>query len=730
MNNLERVQAGFNKLDMDDDKRDKALENISKWLTEDRFSIYRKSIEDLIDGEEWDLLLYNFFQTLPFGTGGRRGPVGIGPNTYNSFTLCSSVQGHVNYMRSKFGDRALTVVIAFDVRRFLDLKGRYGAEENSPVFGLSSRDFAKLAAEVYAANGVSVFMPDPHGEWLISTPELSYAIRHVGAAGGLNVSASHNHPDDNGGKFYDEFGGQEVPPNDEHFSNLVELVEVIDSTPFDKALKAGKITYLSHEEIHTGYINLNRNLSRRPQARSAKIVFTNLHGAGDTNVGDVLQSAGFDVHYVPAQRKHDGQFPNVPFQIANPEVPESMEQAVALAKSIQADVVFSTDPDADRIGVMAPGHDGEFVFLTGNEIGALTTDQVFACMAEDGDLPKRPIFVTTEVTSRLPGAIARTHNSQVVDDLLVGCKYIANVISSLENNQEFRHISGSPADYVIGLEESHGLMVSTSVRDKDAAGAAIMLAERASLEKARGKTLVDALYDLYRKVGVHIARQVSIVIEGAVGMEKIASMQRGFRELQMGGTLGGRTITKKDDFLDEAAHGSFLSGTDEKARNFISFEVDGGFRVLVRPSGTEPKIKLYAEVIGNPLGANASDQAIEEERMLLNEQLQTVMDDVAQQGYELLGLNMPRFALRCSPLLGLDARIDFANRFVNELATTSAEKNGDALGAWIDTRLSSYGKDARGLIKWGVQEWLSSTEIPLGDAERLAIQMAFDLSSQ
>lgn len=726
MSHLELAKIGFQSLDIDVQKREAALNNLLLWLEDARFESYVPCLQRLIEEKEWDLLLYNFFQTLPFGTGGRRGPVGVGPNTYNPYTLCSSVQGHVDYLRSKFGNKELKVVIAFDVRQFLDLRGRYGTQENNPVYGLRSRDFAKQAAEVYAAHGVQVMMPDPEGPWLISTPELSYAIRAIGADGGLNVSASHNHPDDNGGKFYDQYGGQEVPPNDETFSAFVENVREIKAVDFDSTLASGGISYLSHKEIHSGYIGLNAGLSLRKSARSARVVFTNLHGAGDTNVGDLLENTGFEVHYVEEQRSHDGQFPNVPFRIANPEVPESMEKAVELAEKINADLIFSTDPDADRIGVMAPGPDGQFFFLTGNEIGALTTDQVFSARAEDATLPANPIFVTTEVTSRLPGAVARSYKSQVVDNLLVGCKYIANVISSLEEDGKFRDITGSPADYVIGLEESHGIMVTTSIRDKDAAGAALMLAERASQEKEKGKTLYHSLHDLYRNVGIHIARQVSVVIEGAVGMEKIAFMQQSFRELEVGALLGDLKIVRKDDFLNEAKHGKFLSGTDEKARNFISFEVEGGLRILARPSGTEPKIKLYAEIIGQPMGKGALDSIIVEEKRVLNERLQRVMDAVAQQGYRFLGMDMPVFALRVSPLLGLEARVDFATCFVNELAIQAEKNEGeDSLGIWVDARIDAYGKDARGLVKGGVLSWLESGLDGVSNTSKKAIASLF-----
>ncbi|GMV41256.1 MAG: phosphoglucomutase [Myxococcales bacterium] len=701
-----RIEGGFASLDIDPDKKERALANLRRWLTEETFADYRPSIDALAERGAWDLLAYNFFQTIPFGTGGRRGPVGVGPNTMNPWTLATSVQGHVAWMRKKFGQGApLSVVIAFDVRVFKDMKGRYVGVQ-SPLHGITSRDFARMAAEVYAANGVAVHLPDPAGDWFVSTPELSFAIRTLRANGGLNVSASHNHPDDNGGKFYEERGGQEVPPNDELFSELVEQVEGFGRMPWDEGRAQGLITLLDAAVIHEAYVQENLSLTLRPAARGAHIVLSNLHGTGDTNVGEVLERAGFRVDYVPEQRPHDGQFTHVPFRIANPEVPESMGMAVDLAKRVGADLVMATDPDADRLGMMAPDRQGTWRFITGNELGSLVFDHRLTCLAEDGRMPAGAFVVKTEVTSMLPAAIATYHGARVVDGLLVGCKYIADVMANVEERGHFGPLQATLADYVAGMEESHGVLITPNIRDKDAAGAALTLAELASREKARGRTLYHALDDAHRKAGVHQTAQVSIVIEGTAGMESIARIQRGFRAQEVGGLFAGLGVTHKDDFLDESTHGAYKSGTDRSARNFLTFRLVGGARFSVRPSGTEPKIKLYVEVTEPPLGLGATDEALDASRARAATEVQRIADAVATQAYAFLGVTMPAWALRTSPLLGLAHKQDLVDAFVPELVAAAQDHSGPALVEWIEARLAPYGKDPRGLIAPAMRAWV------------------------
>ncbi len=724
---LDEVRRGLATLDVSDDKRQRAAEAIERWLTDERFATYRPTIEGLVARGAWDLLLYNFMQTMTFGTGGRRGPVGVGPNAFNPWTLATSVQGHVAFMRERFGDDAsLSVVVAFDVRVFRDLRGRYRDVPN-PLLGMRSADFARIAAEVYAANGVTVLMPDPDGDRFLATPALSFAIRELDANGGLNISASHNHPDDNGGKFYDHRGAQEVPPHDEHFARIVDGIDDAPQLPFEQARDEGLVAYLPGE-IYERYLTLNEGLALEPGAPRTMVAFTNLHGVGDESAGAVLERAGFDVRYVESQRPHDGLFPNVPFRIGNPEVPQSMEAVTALAREVGASVALATDPDADRIGAVVPRRsDDSWVFLNGNEIGAIVTDHVFSRRVLAGTLPEHPFFVTTWVTSRVVTAVARRWGARVVDDLPVGCKYIAEVLRRVEEEGTLRGDPASLDDYVLGLEESHGFLVTPRIRDKDGAGVAVLLAERAAAEASRGRTLYDVLLDVYRAVGVHRTRQVSIVVEGAVGMERIAQVQAAFRALAVGDELAGHHIEVREDRWDVTRYGEFVSETDRAARNIIHLVLGEHVRVLSRPSGTEPKIKLYVEVMGKPLGKNSSDERVLAEITRLDALANDVADGIAQFAYHALGVEMPRWALRLSPLMSLVNRRDFVESVVPELARRAAAGSApQPLRRWLLDRIAPYGKDAIELVRPALAAWLPQSG--LGEDGMALLSEVLDLA--
>src|SRR5215510_14859423 len=347
---LQQVAQGFRGLPVTDEARQTAVRHIAQWLTETPLLPYRPQLEWLIAQQQWSLLLDSFYRVLPFGTGGRRAPVGIGTNRFNAWTLASSVQGHVMYLRERYPNQDIAVVIAYDVRAFHDLRGLYARDLPNPLLGMTSRAFAEVAAGVYTANGVQVAMLPEAATTYISTPELSFAIRHLQATAGLNVSASHNHPDDNGGKFYNDRGGQEVPPHDEAMATQVERVSHVEGLDFAAAKATGLISWLT-PDVHEAYVALNMAQSLHPEARQAHVVFTALHGTANTTVGVVLRQAGFQVDLVAAQAVPDGTFPAVPYRAPNPEVPESMQQGMELAREVGADAVLACDPDADRLGV-------------------------------------------------------------------------------------------------------------------------------------------------------------------------------------------------------------------------------------------------------------------------------------------------------------------------------------------------------------------------------------------
>jgi len=643
MDRLQQAIAGFQSVDADAAFKTQAAKNLTRWLTEPEFAPYRQQIEWLIDEKKWAGLLDRFYQIMPFGTGGRRGLVGIGPNRMNLWTLGASVQGHAAYLKERFPSTPkLTVALAYDVRQFEDRKKNYNPSLPNPVLHLSSKRFAQYAACVYAANGIaSYILPDgtltPHpppggrGEArYLSTPELSFTIRFLHAHGGLNISASHNPPDDNGGKFYDERGGQPVPPDDQIMADLVEQVTVIKAMEWPEAVRSGKIQFLD-EAPHKAYIELCRkqSLVKPPRFDEIQVVFTPLHGVGGMGAMEVLTAQGFRVRPVEEQMQPNGQFPNVT-DLPNPEFPRSMDRAETLAKSVGADLVIATDPDADRVGAMAPdsaplagrasdgsslpslarpANPGEaaFHFLTGNQIAALLTHFKLSKLVENGTMPRRPIVAKSLVTSNLVTRIARHFKAQVVDNLLVGFKYIAEVLHQLEETGAYEEIEGTPDDYVIGCEESHGYLVTPHMRDKDSGAASLLLAEMALDCKRAGTNVVAYLHGLEKQFGYFRHEVRNIAMPGVEGKMLMARMLNRLRETPPQ-TIGDRKVTSVDDLQDENGWlGPFKGATDKAARNVLVFQVGEGVCIALRPSGTEPKAKAYIEVCSAPCPHGMSD---------------------------------------------------------------------------------------------------------------------------
>jgi phosphoglucomutase/phosphomannomutase len=724
-----RVREAFARIEVPAALRERAEENLARWLEEEAFADARPQLEALIEKGCFDRLFDAFFQDIPFGTGGRRGPVGFGPNRINPFTVATSIEGHAAFLRKRFPGAGLAVVVAFDVRVFNDLRGVYDPGRPNPLLGLSSRDFARIAAEVYAANGIRVWMP-PAGTGgaaggetrYISTPELSFAIRHLRAHGGLNISASHNHPDDNGAKIYNDRGSQEIPPTDERLARIVEATTSARRLPFDEAAQKGLICLLP-AEVSKSYLATNAAVSRHPRARSARVVFTPLHGTGYSSAGASLEQAGFRVDLYPDQATPDGTFKNVPFRSPNPEVRESLFGARAAAQSSGADLVLGTDPDADRLGLMAP-HQGSWVFLTGNEIGILLAHYL---MLGAGSRPAPcPRFaITTVVTTSLFGRIARTAGVHVIDDLGVGFKYIADVLNSIEATGAYRSLRTRLEGFVIGIEESHGYLVTPACRDKDAAGAAVLLAEIASLQKEQGKSLIDYLDEIYRELGYVTNVLVSTVMLGARGFANMQRIQASLRQ-DPPRQIGGRAVQRLDDRWDEAGPlGKLVSETDRASRDLLTFELDGGVRLTLRPSGTEPKNKIYVEVSGQALGKGASREALEAEKARVAGLAREVARAFTQEMLSRIGVTLPDHAFEISDLVALENKQDFAAKLLPELIERlSRGEQGAALDAWLDGRLKGYGADARLLVAPAVRAYLASA--PVAAPVRAWLEAAFE----
>ncbi len=630
MNLLTQAICGFETVAAEAAAKTQAAQYLERWLTADEFAAYRPQLHWLIETKQWPGLLDRFYQILPFGTGGRRGPVGVGPNRFNLWSLGASVQGHCAYLKERFpGISPLRVALAYDVRQFKDKNQRYHPDLPNPVLNLSSKMFAQYAAGIYAANGIHAhILPDTSPRYL-ATPEVSYIIRRLEAHGGLNISASHNPPDDNGGKFYDERGGQPVPPDDQIMADLVDQVASVKAMPWGEAVRGGRVHFLD-ETAHEAYIDLccRQSLIAPPKADEIKIVFTPLHGVGAMTAMEALVRRGFRVIPVAEQMEPNGQFPNVT-QTPNPEVPASMDRALALAQAQQADLVMATDPDADRLGAMVPEvtHGPPSVglpppaglappsvgvapwrFLNGNVLAALLTHFKLSKLSEDGRMPANPNVVKTLVTTSLITRIGRHFQAQVVDNLLVGFKYVADVLWQLEQHGAYEDVRGTPADFVIASEESHGILVTPQIRDKDAGGAALLLAELVLEQKRRQHGVLDYLDDVERQFG-HFATELrNIVLPGIEGKAVMAKMLNLLRQ-QPPREIAGLKVTGFEDLLDENCWmGPIKGATDRAARNFLVFRLGDSARIALRPSGTEPKAKAYVEASSTPCSSHTTSE--------------------------------------------------------------------------------------------------------------------------
>jgi len=669
-----------------------AFAAIERWMTDPSLLEYRPLLLALIEREQWDLLLDSFYRVLPFGTGGRRGPVGLGPNRMNPWALGTSVQGNIEFLRDRFGaDAELSVVIASDVRVFRDLKGIFPTGVANPLMDMSSVDLSCQAAAIYVANGVDVFMAEPGQGRFLSTPELSFLIRRLGAQGGLNVSASHNHPDDNGGKFYTEQGAQEVPPHDERMVDRVQAVTSVTSCTWEEALATGRVRFVG-DELHEAYLADGSEVLSGTE-RGAKIVFTNLHGVGDQTVGEALERAGFEVHYVASQRAHDGSFPGVRFRAPHPEYPTALEPAMALGTELGADLILATDPDADRIGGMA-AVEGGWRFLNGNELSALVAAARF-----DGVPPGR-IGIKTEVTGSLFSRVVKAAEGQLVDHLLVGCKYIAQVMRDLETTGESGDVRGSVDDVLIGTEESHGFLLRGTTRDKDAVPPALVLAELAAARKAQGSSLAEALNDLYRTHGAVANVQIPLVMAGAVGRGRILAIQERLRQAPLT-EIAGRAVTAFHDRQDESGvFGPIVSGTDRSSRDVLAFQCGPDHRLVIRPSGTEPKTKIYAEAIV-PAGDDVERALAEADR-----QAKALATDFVRHALEAIGMELEPAGLYCSPLLGIDERIAFgAELLPGAVSRIEAGESAEAVAAWVREQIAGWGGDGVGMTSTGYRWW-------------------------
>jgi phosphoglucomutase/phosphomannomutase len=660
----------------------RAFRELERWLSGVVPLAHPEVLERHLDSDQVPLLFDAFWQVLPFGTGGRRGRVGYGANRLNPATVALTIQGHCDFLRRRFPGRTdLSVVVANDVRVFRDIAGAYrflGAAH--PLIGLSSRGLARLACEIYAGNGIAAYLADPaRDDAFLSTPELSFAISQLEAAGGVNLSASHNHPDDNGVKVYDEFGSQPVAPEDQQLLDIMAAVTAIRSRPFADALAAGLVRALPgalHDDYVRGYVELYGGFF--PARPDIPVVYTPLCGVGLGSAGAVLSALGFPLLTPPAE-KPDGSFAVIPFRSPNPEVAQSTEPARAFADQHGSGIVLSSDPDADRIGCEI-ALDGEgWYHLDGNQIAAILT---YALMLDPEGPRRKGLVIETLVTTKLIGKIvAARGESDVIDDLLVGFKYVADVLKRLGREGRYRGIRRRPEELVLAAEESHGVIFLPHIRDKDATPACMYLAGLYQRLRAQGRTLLDYYLSILEQLGGFDTVNRSIMMAGSSGMERKDRIMAWLRQTPPR-TLGGQVVRRVSDHWDEAAFGPLVSESERLPRNVVQLETDR-FVVTVRPSGTEPKLKFYCQLLPGDGAPRARGRALLAE-------LRTEAEAAARAIYNdllaPLDVKLGEVGLLLTDLIELDRKRELESETLPLLRDTLArgELGGEGeLSAWL-----------------------------------------------
>jgi phosphoglucomutase len=536
------------------------LEKVNVWLNGDYDQATKDEITRL-KNETPDELAESFYQNLEFGTGGLRGIMGVGTNRMNKYTVGMATQGFANYLMKTYGEGEVKVAVAHDCRN-------------------NSRLFAETAAKIFAANGFKVFL----FEALRPTPELSFTVRHLGCNAGVVITASHNPKEYNGYKAYWNDGGQLVAPHDKNVVKEAEAITGINAVQWGGDDQ--NISILS-KGMDDAYMDMAKSLSIYPDViakqHDLKIVYTSIHGSGITLAPELLKRYGFtDVHIVKEQAVPDGNFPTVVYP--NPEESEAMSIGLNMAKEIDADILLGTDPDSDRVGIGVKDHKGNWVLLNGNQTATLVFNYVIEARKAKGILQPNDMVVKTIVTTELIDTLAKDYGVTCYN-VLTGFKWIAELIKEKEGEE----------NYIVGGEESYGLMIGDKVRDKDAISAVAIICEMAAYEKDKGRSLFQKLIDLYVKYDFYKEGLISITKKGMRGQEEIAEMMRGFRE-NPPTTIDGSPVAQLIDYDLQVGKNLTTNETWEiklPKSNVLQFILEDGTKISARPSGTEPKIKFY-----------------------------------------------------------------------------------------------------------------------------------------
>lgn len=521
-----------------------------------------------------------FYRDLEFGTGGLRGVIGAGTNRMNVYTVAKATQGLAEYLLNKYGASA-SVVVGYDSR-------------------IKSDVFAKTAASVFAANGIKVYL------WstLNPVPTVSFATRYLNASAGVMITASHNPSKYNGYKVYGADGCQITTEAAAEIYSQIEKIDIfkdINFGDFDTSLEEGKVEYIS-DDVLTAYIEKVKDQSvlfGDEVNRDVAIVYSPLNGAGYIPVTRALTEMGYsNITVVEEQRLPDGNFPTCPYP--NPEIKEAMQLGIEYAKKQNADLLLSTDPDCDRVGIAVKNEKGEFVLLTGNETGLLLFDYICSQRIKHNNMPENPIMVKTVVTMDMAEKIAENYGVKTIN-VLTGFKFIGEQIGLLES----KNVEQS---YIFGFEESYGYLTGTYVRDKDAVNAACMICEMFSFYKSQGISLIEKLNELFQKYGYCMNTLHSYEFEGALGFDKMQNIMKTFRE-SVGNNLKINSFANKN-VLKVLDYNKGIDGLPKS--DVLKYLLDDGCSVVIRPSGTEPKIKIYISVL-----ASTKENAIIVEKNLI-----------------------------------------------------------------------------------------------------------------
>lgn len=544
-----------------------------------------------IGGKE-DEILDRFYRSLEFGTAGLRGVIGAGTNRMNKYTVNQATQGLADYLHSAFDSPS--VAIAYDSRICSDV-------------------FAKGAAGVLAANGIKVYIyPE-----LVPTPMLSFAVRALRCSSGIIITASHNPAKYNGYKCYDPNGYQmtdEAAAITYGFIQKTDMFRGVRTMDFDEGLQKGLIEYIGEDICERFYAEVLKQQINPGICEKAhlKLVYTPLNGTGNKPVREILRRIGqTDVAVVPEQELPDGNFPTCPFP--NPEIREAFACALQLAQKQGADLLLATDPDCDRVGI-AVRDGGEYKLMSGNEVGVLLTEYILSCRQKNGTLPQSPMVIKSFVTTELVTKVAQKYGGET-RSLLTGFKYIGELITRLEN-------AGEADRFVVGMEESYGYLAGTHARDKDAVVASMLITEMAAYYNAQGKTLIDVMQALYREHGMYQNSLLNFSFEGASGMQKMAALMDGLRE-NAPTEIAGLPVLSVSDYKKQETTDTVTgqkTPIDLPVSNVLRYALPNGSAVIVRPSGTEPKIKIYiTAVAADRAGAQALGEKIADSmRSILN----------------------------------------------------------------------------------------------------------------